>query len=605
MLPTLQKVLSLFTRRERRQIYWLLLSILLMGVFETTGIASIMPFMAVITNPGIIHQNQMLSFAYNYFNFSADNEFIFLVGIGVLSILLISNSFAAFTTWRLLRFVYVSGHNLSVRLFEKYLGHPYSFFLNHNSSELGKNIITEVHRIVVGILRPFMHMITRAVIALCILILLIAMDPVLALLIFLVCGGAYAVVFMISKKKLALNGSISTRAQGQRFKIVSEGFGGIKVLKLMGRDKEYLRRYVKPSFSYATCESTNQVISTIPKYALEIIVFGGMLLVTLYLVEVKQNTAQILPILGLYAFAGYRLMPGFNQIFQGLAQIRYHTAALNLIHDHINTDLTGPEPAPIQEKSVKTQAESRFSDSLKLKDITFSYSNPGPQVIDKLNLLVKANTTIAFVGKTGSGKTTLIDIILGLLPPDSGGILIDETVLDHHAMRSWQKNIGYVPQQIYIGDDTVTRNIAFGVPDEEIDLESVKNAARLANIDGFVNKELANGYETVLGERGVRLSGGQRQRIGIARALYNDPKVLILDEATSSLDGVTETAIMEAIHNLAHQKTIILIAHRLTTVTECDAIHVLEGGKIVASGNYQELLATCEQFRNMNKQKVS
>jgi len=603
MLLTSQKVLSLFTHRERRQIYWLLLSILLMGIFETTGIASIMPFMAVITNPEIIQQNQVLSFVYNYFNFSGDNEFIFFVGIAVLAILLISNSFAAFTTWRLLRFAYLSGHNLSVRLFEKYLGNPYCFFLTHNSSDLSKNVITEVHRIVGGILTPFMHIITRTVIALCILTLLIAMDPLLALLIFTVCGGAYVVVYILSRKRLATSGKISTHAQGRRFKIAGEGFGGIKDLKLLGREKEYLRRYIEPSLSFATCESTNQVISTIPKYALETIVFGGMLLVILYLGQVKQNMDQILPLLGLYAFAGYRLMPGFNQIFQGLSQIRYHTAALNLIHDHI-----GPASSLEQLKSdadIKNLQEPRFTKAIKLTGITFAYSGSGPKIIDKLNLMIEANTTIAFVGKTGSGKTTLIDIILGLLPLDSGKISVDDTVINEHNLRSWQKNIGYVPQHIYISDDTVARNIAFGVPDEEIDREAVIKAGRIANIDDFVSKDLSHGYETVLGERGVRLSGGQRQRIGIARAVYHDPKVLILDEATSSLDGLTETVIMDAIHNLGHQKTIILIAHRLTTVTECDAIHVLDGGKIIASGNYQELIVSCEEFRNMTKQKTS
>ena len=569
-----------------------------MGIFETTGIASIMPFMAVITNPEIIHQNQALSFIYNYLNFSNENEFIFFVGIAVLLILLISNSFAAFTTWRLLRFAYLCGHNLSTRLFEKYLGNPYSFFLNQNSSDLGKNIITEVHRIVVGIVTPFMYMITRTIIALCILALLITMDPFLALLVFLVCGGSYAVVFMLSRKKLSLNGIISTHAQGQRFKIVSEGFGGIKDLKLLGREKEYLRRYIKPSLSYATCESTNQIISYLPKYALETIVFCGMLLVILYLVEVKQNTAQIIPMLGLYAFAGYRLMPGFNQIFQGLSQIRYHSAALNLIHDHINSSTHLGLP-PIETKVETRQPKLHFSNAIRLNAVTFFYSKNGPKIIDKLNLTIQANTTIAFVGKTGSGKTTLIDIILGLLPPDSGEIFIDESLLDNQNMQSWQKNIGYVPQQIYISDETVTRNIAFGVPDEEIDRESVQNAAQLANIDEFVTKELSNGYETVLGERGVRLSGGQRQRIGIARALYNDPEVLVLDEATSSLDGLTENVIMDAIHNLAHQKTIILIAHRLTTVAECDAIHVLENGGIIASGTYQELNESSEEFRRM------
>jgi ABC-type multidrug transport system fused ATPase/permease subunit len=571
-----------------------------MGMLETTGIASIMPFMAIITNPEAIQENWMLFGIYNYFGFSDNSQFVFMIGIVVLSLLLISNSFSAFTTWRLMRFVYLCGHNLSSRLFGKYLFNEYSFFLNHNSSDLVKNITTEVHRVVVGVLTPFMQIISRIVISLCILLLLVAMDPFLAMLVFVVCGGSYAVVFLLSKKKLSINGKISTNAQGMRFKIVSEGFGGIKDLKLLGREGEYLRRYIEPSFSFASSESTNQVISLLPKYALETIVFGGMLVVILYVSEIKQTTSQTLPLLGLYAFAGYRLMPAFNQIFQGLSNIRYHSAALDLLFDHISQSIKPGELTPWTDIE-NSQQEMRFSESIKLNDITFTYSEFGPEIIRNLNLVVEVNTTIAFVGETGSGKTTLVDVILGLLPLKSGEIYVDSIRLDAHNLRSWQKNIGYVPQHIFIGDDTVTRNIAFGVPEEEIDHLAVINAARIANIDDFVTKELSLGYETILGERGVRLSGGQRQRIGIARAIYHDPKVLILDEATSSLDGVTENVIMDAIHSLAHKKTIILIAHRLTTVTECDAIHVLDGGRIIASGSYQELLVSCERFREMTK----
>ncbi len=600
MLPTLQKVLSLFTPGERKQIYWLMLSILVMGMLETTGIASIMPFVAIMTSPESIHSNRILSGIYGYFGFSGNSQFVLAIGIVVLLILLISNSFSAFTTWRQMRFVYLYGHNFSSRLFGKYLYNEYAFFLNHNSSELVKNITLEVHRVVIGVFVPFMQIVSRIIISFFILMMLVVVDPLLAMLVFVVCGGSYAVVFLLSRKQLSKIGKTCAEAQGQRFKIVGEGFGGIKDLKLLGREGEYLRRYIEPSFSFASAESTNYVINLLPKYALETIVFGGMLLVVLYLTEIKHATSQALPLLGLYAFAGYRLMPAFNQIFQGLANIRYHSAALDLLHAHI-TQSTRPETLAPVSSVVNNHREMRFADSIRLNDITFSYSESGPKIIRKLSLIVEANTTIAFVGKTGSGKTTLVDIILGLLPLNSGEIYIDNTMLNEQNLRSWQKNIGYVPQHIYIGDDTVTRNIAFGVPDEEIDHQAVVNAARIANIDDFVSKELSHGYETLLGERGVRLSGGQRQRIGIARAIYHDPNILILDEATSSLDGLTENVVMDAIHSLAHKKTIILIAHRLTTVTECDAIHVLEGGRIIASGRYQELIVSCERFREMTK----
>jgi ABC-type multidrug transport system fused ATPase/permease subunit len=598
MIGNLRKIFSLITPQEKKQAYWLLLAILIMGLLETTGIASIMPFMAVLANPEIIETNKFLSQAYTVTGLTSHNQFLFFLGGVVLFVLIVSNSFSALTSWLMLRFVYLRGHALSSRLFGKYLNAPYSFFLNQNSSELVKNIITENHRIVIGVLLPAMRIISRTVIALCIFALLIAMDPLLAIIVFMVCGGLYGTVYKLSKKKLAVSGKKSTEAQGQRFKLTGEAFGGIKELKLLGREGEYLKRYLQPSYDFAACESTSQAITILPKYALETIVFGGMLLIMLYQIGIKKDIAQVLPMLVLYAFAGYRLMPGFNQIFHGFSQMRYHSAALDIIHRHFQICSDDQEFSQVDIPPVDALS---FKKDIELKDVTFSYPKSDATVIDNLSLFIKANTTVAFVGKTGSGKTTLIDIILGLLKVDSGEMSIDTTLIERSNLGSWQKNIGYVPQQIYLADDTVTRNIAFGVPDEEIDLEAVSNAARIADIDDFVCKELSRGYETVLGERGVRLSGGQRQRIGIARALYHDPKVLVLDEATSALDGVTENVIMDAIHRLAHQKTIILIAHRLTTVTESDAIHVLDDGKIVASGKYQELIISCEEFRNMTK----
>lgn len=598
MIKNLRKIFLLITSQERKQAYWLLLAILIMGLLETTGIASIMPFMAVLANPEIIETNKFLYQIYTITGLTSHNQFLFFLGVGVLFVLLVSNSFSAFTTWLLLRFVYFRGHALSIRLFGKYLNAPYSFFLNQNSSELVKNIITENHRVVVGVLTPAMQIISRTVIALCIFALLIAMEPLLAIIVFMVCGGLYGTVFKLSKKKLAVRGKMSTEAQGQRFKLAGEAFGGIKELKLLGREGDYLKRYLQPSFDFAACESTSQAITILPKYALETIVFGGMLLIMLYQIAIKKDIAQVLPMLVLYAFAGYRLMPGLNQIFQGISQMRYHSAALDIIHRHFQI---GSDDQESSQMDIPIVGSLPFNEGIELKDVIFSYPKSDSTVINNLSLFIKANTTVAFVGKTGSGKTTLIDIILGLLPIDSGEMAIDGILIESTNLGSWQKNIGYVPQQIYLADDTVARNIAFGVPDEEIDHQAVIHAAKIANIHEFVSKDLSQGYDTDLGERGVRLSGGQRQRIGIARALYHDPKVLILDEATSALDGSTENVIMDAIHKLAHKKTIILIAHRLTTVTGSDAIHVLDDGKIIASGKYQELIISCEQFCNMTK----
>ncbi len=592
----LKKILAIIQPEERKRMLWLLLAILVMGLLETTGIASIMPFLAVLSNPDTIDTNRLLSQVYDMTAASNHTQFLFILGMGVLLVLIISNSFSAFTNWLLLRFIYFQGHELSCRLFQHYLARPYSFFLDHNSSDLMKNIITEVHRVVVGVLIPTMQIVTRIVIAFCILGLLVLMDPLLSLIVFVICGGSYVGVFLLSKKKLTARGKITTTTQAERFKLANEAFGGIKDLKLLNRESYYLDRYAAPSHDFASSEATAQAITILPKYALETIVFGGMMVIMLYLIEVKQDFSHVIPVLGIYAFAGYRLMPAFNQIFQGTSLIRYHSAALDVIHDHIFAEKITEQKT---DNNEKTDDFLPISKRISLENISFTYPGSNSQTIKNVNLVIEVNTTVGIVGTTGSGKTTLIDIILGLLQPDAGVFLVDDTLINKHNIKGWKKNIGYVPQQIYLADDTVTRNIAFGIPDDEIDMSAVTRAATIANIHSFVAQELPTGYDTNLGERGVRLSGGQRQRIGIARALYGDPCVLVLDEATSALDGVTENAVMEAIQNLAGRKTIIMIAHRITTVQECDRIYVMDRGQVIASGKYNELLDTCEQFRSI------
>jgi len=595
MKDIIKKIFSLFSPKERKQICWLVLAILIMGLLETTGIASILPFLAVIANPETINTNNILFKLYTATGLTDQTHFLFFLGIGVLVILIISNGFSAFTNWLLLRFIYFQGHRLSSELFQQYLKRPYSFFLNHNSSDLMKNIISEVHRVIVGVLTPTMQIVSRLIIAVCILVFLVAMDPFLALLVFTVCGGSYVAVFITARKKLTERGKITTKTQSQRFKLTSEAFGGIKDLKLLNREANYITRYNRPSLDFAASEATSQAITILPKYALETIVFGGMMLIMLYTIGIKKEISQVLPILGLYAFAGYRLMPGFNQIFQGSSLIRYHSAALDTIHEHIIVESIGQQRID----NKKLEDNLPLKKEIRLENICFNYPGSDSATIKNLNITIQANSTIGIVGSTGSGKTTLIDIILGLLKIDSGKFIVDDTYVNSENLNEWKKNLGYVPQQIFIADDTVTKNIAFGIPDDEIDQTAVVQAAIIANINDFISLELPKGYDTNLGERGAKLSGGQRQRIGIARALYHAPKVLILDEATSALDGVTENAVMDAIQNLAGRKTIIMVAHRITTVKECDTIFVMENGGIIASGNYEKLINSCDQFKAM------
>ncbi len=596
MISNFKKIFTLFSRRERRQTFWIFLGIMGMGLTEITGIASITPFMAVVSNPDIIHSNKYLHQIYTIMNFTTLNQFMFFLGVLIIFVIAFSNGYSAFVIWILTRFTFLRGYAISRRLLIKYLNQPYVFFLNRNTAELSENILMEVNRVITGVLIPSMDVITRIVITVSILVMLIIVDPVLAISVAFVLGGSYSAVFWFVRKKLSTIGELCVEARSQYFKAASEALGGVKDIKLLGRESVFIRRFSVPSRSFAKYEASYITIALMPKYALETIAFGGILLIVLYLIGVKQNLEHALPLVALYSFAGYRLMPSLQRMFSGLAIIRYNLPALDLLYD----DLTRQgDYASIELESDEQVEPLSFNDKIALRDIVYYYPNTQAPAVDKLNIEIRSNTTVGFVGMTGSGKTTTVDIILGLLSPSGGTFVVDGVEITKHNVRNWQRNLGYVPQSIYLTDDAVKHNIAFGVADDKIDNDAVEQAARIANLHDFVETELPDKYETVIGERGIRLSGGQRQRIGIARALYHNPKVLIFDEATSALDGITENAIMDAIKSLSGKRTILMIAHRLTTVKECDVIYMLEKGKVIAHGTYSELMKSNPKFRQM------
>lgn len=590
------KLLSLFTREERFQAGLLLIPMIISAIIDVIGIVFIMPFMAMVSDPDAISQHKKVAWLYHHLHFQSAHKFLIFLGILILVILVVANSFAAFTTWFSLRFATMQGSTISSRLFAKYLQQPYIFFLNKNSAELSKNIIAEVGTVIYSVLIPCMQMLAKFIGILFILILLFLVNPLLALSVVIVLGGIYTAIYGIARKKLFNISRILVQVQESRFRLVNEALGGIKDIKLLGNAKFFLKRFTKASDVQAVNSATNQIIGLLPRYALESIAFGAILLIVVYMLVVNHDTAQVIPMLALYAFAGYRLMPALQMVFWAMTTIRANSGSLDVLYEDFKK--LPMQPEVISNANV---VPLKLNQAIELRNLTFAYPNMEKSVIKDLSLTIKANTTIGFVGSTGSGKTTTIDLVLGLLNPQAGALIVDGVPIDEHNLRNWQLNLGYVPQHIFLSDDTITNNIAFGIAEDKVDLAAVENAARIANLHEFIVKELPEGYETVVGERGVRLSGGQRQRIGIARALYRDPDVLILDEATSALDGITETVIMEAIHNLAHQKTIIIIAHRLTTLKECDVIYMLEHGKIVEHGNYAELMHKNLEFQKMAK----
>ena len=592
-MRTIKKLSDLLTSSERKHAGLLLVMILVMAILDTIGVASIMPFMAVLANPELVETNIFLSTAYIKLGFTDPQQFLFALGILVFVLLVVSLAFKALTTFTQLRFSLMREYSIGKRLVEGYLYQPYSWFLSRHSADLGKTILSEVGQVVSKGIVPMMTLIAQGAITAALLTLLIFIDPKLALIVGLTLATAYTLIFKATRGLLSRIGNERIKANQGRFTAISEAFGASKEVKVGGLEQIFIQRFSSPAQIFARHQATAQVISQLPRFALEAVAFGGMVLVVLYLVIQRGNFASALPLIALYAFAGYRLMPALQQIYSAVTQLRFARPALDALH----ADLMS-----LQSPNHKSRQEIiPLKKAITLNHIQYRYPNALNLALKDLNLTILAKSTVGIVGPTGSGKTTTVDLILGLLEPQQGTLAVDQKVITVQNQRSWQRSIGYVPQQIYLADDSVAANIAFGLDAKDIDQTAVERAAKIANLHDFVINELPHQYLTKVGERGVRLSGGQRQRIGIARALYHNPQVLILDEATSALDSLTEQAVMEAVYNLGREITIILIAHRLSTVKACDTIFLLEKGELKAHGTFDELNKSNAHFNAMAK----
>ena len=599
MKVIIQQLREILTRREKIQVGFLLISIIAMAFSQAIGVASVLPFISLVMDQNLVFENRWLSLIYRCFNFTSVNRFIIFVGLAMFFIIVASNAISALSTWLKLRFVWMNNHRLSRRLLEKYLSMPYSFFLNQNSADLSKNVLSEVNNLTNSYLMPLLNVITRTLVALFMLVMLFWVN-VAATLIALVClAGAYILLILKINRHLKAQGALRLEENRQRFKAASEAFGGIKEIKVMNREPYFLSSFSNHSYRLARLMSWSAVISQIPRFALEAFAFGGIIIFVLVLLLRSQNAAQVIPLVSLFAFAGYRLMPALQELFTSFTQMQFNRAVLDKIYHGFKRE-ENEQPLGTYANLDKAHALP-LTKAITLKDISFCYPNTEAPVLSNLSLTIPVNSSIAFVGATGAGKTTLVDLILGLLNPTSGALYVDDVLITKENIIKWQKNIGYVPQHIFLSDNTIAKNIAFGVSEKAINSDALETAARIANIHHFISDELPQGYNTLVGERGIRLSGGQRQRIGIARALYANPSVLVFDEATSALDGVTEDAVLEAMQNAARLKTLIIIAHRLTTVKNCDTIYLLEKGQVVAEGTYNSLMQANEQFQKMAK----
>ena len=583
-MQTLKKILYLLSARELKRAFLLLVMIIIMALLDMMGIASVMPFMAVISNPDIIETNNILNKIFrlsNEFGIENKDQFIFALGIFVFLFLVISLFFKALTTYVQVRFVEMRQYSISKRILEDFLRQPYSWFLSRNSADLGKSILSEVATIVGKGLTPLFDLISRGLVAIAIIVLLILVDPKIALIVGVTTAGFYGLIFYFTNNYLYRIGKERFINNKLRFIAISEAFGAVKEIKVGGLEKIFIERFSNASEIFARKQVYVGILSQIPRYFLEAIAFGGVILLVLYLLIDRGSINSALPVLSLYVFAGYRLMPSLQQIYVSFNKMTYVSPSLNSLY----ADLKNLEK--LDEK--KDGNKITINKSITLKNICYNYPNSSKTTLTNVSINIPAKTTVGLMGSTGSGKTTTIDIILGLLEAQKGTLEVDGQLITKNNSRVWQRSIGYVPQHIYLADDSVAANIAFGTISKEINYDAVEKASKIANLHDFVTNELPKKYQTEVGERGIRLSGGQRQRIGIARALYHNPDVIILDEATSSLDNDTEKLVMNAIEKLGQNKTIILIAHRLSTLKNCDKIFLMEKGEIKKDMTYNEL----------------
>ncbi|TXD98089.1 ABC transporter ATP-binding protein [Psychrobacter frigidicola] len=597
MFNVIRQLFSLLSARQVRQFYILQVLVVVMAFTELLGIASIAPFMALVGDISILEKSNVFAELYQMSGLTNPMDFVFYTGLLVLIALSISTIVSMFTIWKLSLYGASVGIEIADRLYAYYMQESWQFHASGSSAQLTKQVSTEAVRITNGIVQPLMQMNAKVVLAVLISVSILIYNPVIAIVGLLIFALAYSLLYKLVRKKLVYNGQKLSQVSTDRFRLMNEGFGGIKDVLLLDRSHDFIKRFEESGRVYARALGLNAGIGQVPRYFMELIAFGSMIGLVLLLIKLHEgNLGAVLPILAVYALAAFKLLPALQQIYSSLAQMKGSLAAFEAVKGDLEQSLN-------LEKYINKEAmpvHMELKEKITLNNIKFNYPGKSRSAVNDVTMIIPANSVVGLVGSSGSGKSTLIDILLGLLTPQSGHLYMDDICITPENKRAWQNVLGFVPQSIFLSEGSIAENIAFGLPVADIDFKQVNKALELASLTELVT-QLPDGINTKVGERGVQLSGGQRQRIGIARALYHEADVLVFDEATSALDGITEKVIMDAIHNFSGQKTIIMIAHRLKTVQKCDIIYLMDQGKIVDQGSYQDLVEKNSQFKEMAK----
>lgn len=570
----LKKISYILNRRQKIRLL-ILMAMIFVGAFvELLGVSAVLPLVYAVTDPDIIHSSKRYSMIADFFGITDVRTFILYMALFLVAVYIFKNIYVTCMYDVTYRFTYNNQRRVSNRMMECYLSQDYLFHVSHNVSDLMRNISADVNGFFTVVL-SFLQMITEASVCAVLSAYLFLEDAKTTLMLVILLAVFLYVVMIIFKKKLKKMGQESRIVGAQMSRAMLQAFGGIKEVKVANTEKYFTRRYDENYKKMALIQQRQLLLNIVPRPIMETVCICGLLLFMSLRIYMGEDMKSFVPVMSVFAIAAIRMLPSFNRISGYIGQIMFGMPSVDAVYN----DLKGIEGLRQKfEEDDKDDTKIEVKDALKVSDVTFAYpSRPDKVILDHVDLTIPANKSVAFIGPSGAGKTTLADVILGVLKPDGGHILADKTDVYEH-LHAWHKIVGYIPQAIYLTDETVRSNVAFGIEPEEIDDEKVWMALREAQLEEFI-KEQPKGLDTNIGDRGVKLSGGQRQRIGIARALYRNPEVLVLDEATAALDTETETAVMEAIDSLAGTKTMIIIAHRLTTIRNCDLIYEIRDGK--------------------------
>ncbi|EKN69390.1 ABC transporter-like protein [Neobacillus bataviensis LMG 21833] len=583
MQDTFKKSLMLFNKKERKILLLLFFMMIISALFETLGIGLIVPFVGIVTKPEIIQENSILAFVYESLAFQSNTSFIIFSVVMLLLIFVFKNLYILFFQYAQNRVILKQQVKLSRRLFNEYLTKSYTFHLQRNTAELLRNINGEVPRVLQGIIMSAFQLLTELLVITCILVLLLFTATIATITASILLGGSVFLFYKIFRKKINKLGKEQQIVSGKMIKWVNQGLGASKEVKVSGKEDFFVNAYAEQSHKNANISCYRMMLDQTPRLFIETLLVSIVLITMLIIIFQGTNTTTIVSTMALFAMAAFRLMPSINRVMAMITTIRFSKPALSVIYEDL---FTNREESLITNKTLdiaskfSTCEKRAFNDSIMLNEVSFRYPNQIDYSIKDISLSIPIGQSVAFIGESGAGKTTLVDIILGLFQPEKGEILIDGENL-HELKSLWQQKIGYIPQSIYLSDDSIRANVAFGIAKDQIDDKAVWKALEQAQLKEFING-LPEKLEATVGERGVRLSGGQRQRIGIARALYHNPEIIFMDEATSALDNETEKEIMKAIDDLKGEKTLIIIAHRLSTIENCDIVFKINNGRLVA-----------------------